>query len=156
MPLIKTSALLSTLLMGLAGLPAEAAGRPAGAPDGGASLKLSFEGIKAPTGQVLAAVSEGEAAYAGRGTPAQTLPLALAVRGGRATATLTGLKPGRYAVRAFHDVNGDGKMSTNPFGMPTEPFAFSNNAKGVMGPASWADAGFEVGPGGAAQTLVFE
>jgi uncharacterized protein (DUF2141 family) len=156
MPLIKTSALLSTLLLGAAPLASAAVEAPSQAARGGASLVLAFEGVKTPRGRILAAVHEGEAAYAGRGAPAQTRPVALTVEGGRATTTLTGLKPGRYAVRAFHDLDGDGKMSTNPFGVPTEPFAFSNNAKGVMGPASWADASFDVGPGGAAQTIVIE
>ncbi len=41
-------------------------------------------------------------------------------------------------------MNGDGEMNTNPFGMPTEPFGFSNNAVGNMGPASWARAHFAV------------
>ena len=63
------------------------------------------------------------------------------------------LAPGRYAIKAFHDVNGDGKMATNPFGMPTEPFAFSNNAHGNMGPAKWADAAFEVKAGANTQTI---
>ena len=41
----------------------------------------------------------------------------------------------------------------NPFGMPTEAFAFSNNAPASMGPATWADAAFEVTAEGAEQTL---
>lgn len=60
---------------------------------------------------------------------------------------MAGLKPGRYAVKSFHYIDGDGKMGTNPFGMPIEPFAFSNNAVGNMGPAKWADASFEVKAG---------
>ena len=56
-------------------------------------------------------------------------------------------------MRAFHDVNGDGRMNTNPFGMPTEPFAFSNNARGNMGPASWDRAEFAAA-GAVAQTIV--
>ena len=64
-----------------------------------------------------------------------------------AQADFTGLAPGRYAVKAFHDVNGDGKMAANPFGVPTEPYAFSNNAKGMMGPPKWTDAAFEVTAG---------
>ena len=39
-----------------------------------------------------------------------------------------GLPDGDYAVRAFHDLNGDGKMNTNPFGMPVEPDEYSQNA----------------------------
>ena len=47
-------------------------------------------------------------------------------------------------MKAFHDVNGDGEMNTNPFGMPIEPYAFSNNAVGNMGPARWSAAHFAV------------
>jgi uncharacterized protein (DUF2141 family) len=37
--------------------------------------------------------------------------------------------------------------------MPTEPFAFSNNAKGRFGPAKWDDARFEVTEDGAVQII---
>ena len=59
-------------------------------------------------------------------------------------ATFENLPAGDYAVKAFHDVDGDGEMDTNPFGMPTEPYAFSNNAVGNMGPARWDRARFAV------------
>ena len=52
----------------------------------------------------------------------------------------------------YVDLNGDGKMNTNPFGMPTEPFAFSNNAVGNMGPAGWDRAGFALS-GDAVQSI---
>lgn len=34
---------------------------------------------------------------------------------------------GVYAVAVYHDVNNNGKMDKNPLGIPTEPYAFSNN-----------------------------
>jgi uncharacterized protein (DUF2141 family) len=43
-------------------------------------------------------------------------------------------------------------MNRNPFGMPTEPYAFSNNAVGNMGPAGWDRARFTV-QGATAQTI---
>jgi uncharacterized protein (DUF2141 family) len=55
-----------------------------------------------------------------------------------------GLAPGRYAIKSFHDIDGDNRMSTNPMGMPIEPFAFSNNARGNMGPPNWADSAFDI------------
>jgi uncharacterized protein (DUF2141 family) len=55
-------------------------------------------------------------------------------------------------MRSFHDVNGDGEMNFNPFGMPVEPYAFSNNAVGNMGPASWERARFNVN-GAVVQTI---
>jgi uncharacterized protein (DUF2141 family) len=68
-----------------------------------------------------------------------------AIRVGRSQTEVTlDLPAGDYAMKSFHDINGDGEMNTNPFGMPTEPYAFSNNAVGNMGPASWDRAKFEV------------
>lgn len=57
-------------------------------------------------------------------------------------------------MKAFHDLNGNGKMDMNPFGMPTEPFALSRDAGGKHGPAVWADAVFDVGTGANAQRIV--
>jgi uncharacterized protein (DUF2141 family) len=51
---------------------------------------------------------------------------------------------GRYAVAAYYDEDRDGRLNRNTFGMPTEQYGFSNNAKGVFGPASWKDSSFEV------------
>jgi uncharacterized protein (DUF2141 family) len=152
-PLKTCALLLSTLWLAAAPHPAFAAATGPAAPDA-ASLTLSFTGLKTPSGRIMAALFDSEAAYAGRGKPARGV--VLDVHGTEVTTTLAGLKPGRYALRAFHDVDGDGKMATNPFGMPTEPFAFSNNAKAVMGPASWADAAFEVPAAGAVQTITLD
>ena len=66
---------------------------------------------------------------------------------------LEGLAPGEYAVKLYHDVNGDGEMNTNPFGMPIEPFAFSNDAKGRFGPAKWDAAKFTVGSEAVTHTI---
>ena len=53
--------------------------------------------------------------------------------GRRGPAGLPGPAPGRYAVRAFADENGNGKLDTNLLGMPTERYGFSNDAKGNRG-----------------------
>lgn len=45
----------------------------------------------------------------------------------------------KYAVKAFHDVNGNKKLDTNFFGVPTEPYGFSNNARGTFGPPSLSE-----------------
>ena len=39
------------------------------------------------------------------------------------TATFSGLTPGRYAIYALHDQNGNGRLDRF-FGIPVEPFAF--------------------------------
>jgi uncharacterized protein (DUF2141 family) len=49
---------------------------------------------------------------------------------------------GTYAVACFHDENGNRKMDTGLFGVPTEGVVVSNHAKGFMGPPSFKDAKF--------------
>jgi uncharacterized protein (DUF2141 family) len=114
---------------------------------GDARVTLTFQ-TGASTGAVMVALYDSEAGYAsGRSVARTAVPAS-----GPAVAVFENLPAGDYAVKAFHDVNGDGEMNTNPFGMPTEPYAFSNNAVGNMGPASWERARFAVS-GAVAQTL---
>ena len=114
----------------------------------GASVSLTFD-TGAARGAVMVALYDSEAGYAGeRPVGRQRLDVAA----GQLTAVFGGLAAGDYAAKAFHDVNGDGEMNFNPFGIPTEPYAFSNNAVGHMGPASWERARFAVS-GPTAQTI---
>lgn len=115
-----------------------------------ATLTLNLD-CGSDQGRVMIAVFSSEAAYNGQGAPVR----AIAATPGQ-PVQIEGLAPGRYAVKSFHDLNGNGKMDSNPFGMPTEPFAFSNNARGNMGPAPWSAAAFDVPAAGAAQTLVLK
>lgn len=112
---------------------------PAAAQSADSRVVLTFE-TGARTGAVMVALYDSEAAYE-RGPAVARIAIPAS---GRVVATFDGLPAGDYAVKAFHDVNGDGEMNTNPFGMPTEPYAFSNNAVGNMGPARWDRAHFAV------------
>ena len=49
---------------------------------------------------------------------------------------------GVYAVRLFHDENGNGKLDSNFLGIPIEAYGFSNNARSTVGPAPFEDAKF--------------
>lgn len=48
-----------------------------------------------------------------------------------------GLPEGEYAFSLFHDTNDNGRLDTGTLGIPTEKYAFSNNAKGIMGPPEY-------------------
>jgi len=119
------------------------------APPETVNLTLSFE-TEAATGAVLVSLFDSEAAYSG-GAPVRRGRVDVAA--GEREAVFAGLPAGTYAVKAFHDVDGDGRMNVNPFGQPTEPFAFSNNAPASMGPAAWEGARFTVA-GETAQTIL--
>lgn len=138
---------LSLIALATAGLllPAGAAAAQ-NAP--GNTVSLTFE-TGVDRGAVMVALYDSAAGYAGdRPVGGQRVDVAA----GQHTAVFEGLPAGDYAAKVFHDVNGDGEMNFNPFGMPTEPYAFSNNAVGNMGPASWERARFTVS-GPTAQTI---
>lgn len=68
----------------------------------------------------------------------------------------TDLPPGEYAVAAFHDQDGDGELGTTVLGIPIEPYGFSNDARGFMGPASFASAAITVGADSAPLSIAIQ
>jgi uncharacterized protein (DUF2141 family) len=44
------------------------------------------------------------------------------------------------AVAAFQDLNRDGVLNKGAYGVPIEPYGFSNNARGPFGPPSFESA----------------
>lgn len=113
-------------------------------------IVLTFE-TGARSGTVMVALFDSASAFDG-GSGRPVASTAVSASGREVVAVFENLPAGDYGVKAFHDVNGDGQMNANPFGMPTEPFAFSNNAVGNMGPARWSAARFAVS-GETAQTI---
>ena len=70
------------------------------------------------------------------------------------TVSLTlDLEEGEYGIKLFHDVNSDGKLNTGMFGIPNEPYGFSNNAPVRFGPPSWSAAKFAIQGESATQTI---
>lgn len=88
------------------------------------------------------ALHDSAASYAAtQPVASQTAPM----RNGAAQVVFPGLPPGRYALRAFADENGNAKLDTNMLGIPTERYGFSNDAKGTMGPPDFEAAALPVG-----------
>ncbi len=114
-----------------------------------APVTVSVTGIKAVSGTIQIALYD-EAGFA---SDKAVKDASLAVTGETVTWTIDGLAPGTYGVKLYQDVDGNGKMNTNPFGLPIEPYAFSNNAKGSFGPPGFAAAAFTVGEGETVQTI---
>ena len=61
---------------------------------------------------------------------------------GKVVAIWQGLPAGNYAFKIFHDENDNKAIDTNFFGIPSEAYAFSNNAKASFGPPDYEDAQF--------------
>lgn len=153
MPTLFTTAALAISLAMAGHVTAAPAAEPVAVAAAAApvALTIRFTGIAAPTGTIMLSLYASEADFDRGGQPVRAAMVP--VKGDVAEAVFEGLAPGAYAVKAFHDVDGNGKMGTNPFGMPIEPFAFSNDAIGDAGPAKWAAARFDIAGAAASHTI---
>src|SRR3546814_4061852 len=99
---------LTTLLAALTLAGAAQAAEPTG------DLTVTFQNLKAKTGAVMLSLAASEDACGGKAAPAAQA--AIPVSGDTVSTTFKGLQHGRSAIKAFHDVNGDGQMGANPSG----------------------------------------
>ncbi|HET6655031.1 MAG TPA: DUF2141 domain-containing protein [Gammaproteobacteria bacterium] len=68
----------------------------------------------------------------------------ISVDNGTAVWVIKNLPYGSYAVGAWQDLNGNGKLDDNSFHAPVEPVGVSNNAQGHYGPPAYKDAKFNL------------
>jgi len=103
-------------------------------------LTIEFEEIAFEKGKLFVALYNTEDSFLKK--PIQGT--IVEVNNGKATAVFNNIKSGIYAVSSFYDKNNNKKLDTNFMGIPKEPTAMSNNAKGNFGPPKFKDAKFTV------------
>ena len=62
---------------------------------------------------------------------------------GKLTATLAEIPYGEFAIALYQDINSSGLIDKNALGLPTEPYAFSNNIKPVFKKPSFDQCKFD-------------
>jgi uncharacterized protein (DUF2141 family) len=98
-------------------------------------LTVVVTGARSAKGQVVAAVYDKSEGWT------KTMLRGEAVAAGeRVTLVFRQLPTGTYAVAVYHDENGNGRLDTNVIGVPSEPYGFSRDAAGTLGPPKFADA----------------
>ena len=119
-------------------------------------MRITVDGIHSAHGTVLIGLYDSPASF-GKAVEASAKegflidPDRFAAVALRANAALksavvfSNVQPGRYAAIAFHDENGNGKLDKNFLGVPTEPYGFSNNVQGFLGPPTFDDAAMALG-----------
>lgn len=106
------------------------------------SLTVTLTGLASDEGKVRFFLADSKEAYGDHDRGKGFKKALIAPSGKEAVWEVGSLACGDYAVRAHHDEDDDGQLGHNFVGMPTESYAFSNDAKGFMGPPSWDDAKF--------------
>ncbi len=109
-------------------------------PDATASLTIRVVGLTSADGHVRIAVFESEDSWLENAA----YEAVLEASDPTVEWTIANLPLGDYAVAVFHDLNGNGLQDRNIVGMPTEPYGFSNEARSLLGPASWREAVFVI------------
>jgi uncharacterized protein (DUF2141 family) len=96
------------------------------------SVELTVRGLKPAESRLQVAVFEGAQGFPDADAAAERTT----VDAGSETAQLTlTLKSGVVAaIAVFQDLDGNGVLTKNGLGIPTEPYGFSNNARGTFGP----------------------
>jgi|SRR6218665_247404 len=104
------------------------------------SLEVKVTGFKNDTGKVRVGLYNSEFSFLKTIYKSQ----AVAIKNETANVIFSDLPKGEYAISLYHDENNNGILDKNMFGIPSEDYAASNQAKGVMGPPKYTDAKFTI------------
>lgn len=109
------------------------------------TLDVTFQQLKTSAGQVCLSLFSGPKGFPSGGAGSDLLvSKCTPVVNSSATFSFSDLKPGKYAITAFHDANTDGKMNKTAFGLPEEGFGFSNNPEIAFSAPTFAETEFQV------------
>jgi uncharacterized protein (DUF2141 family) len=108
--------------------------------DSKGDLVVIISGLENNKGQMMIALNNSEEDYNAKGKAFRGVQTG--IKEHTASWMFDEIPHGEYAIKVYHDEDGDGELDTNFLGIPSEDYGFSNDAKGSFGPASWADAKF--------------
>lgn len=112
-------------------------------------LTINVQGLKAAKGRVCYSLFSSSAGFPMSANQAIRAEC-IAANSNSSAIAFGNLTPGTYAVAVFHDMNNDGQLNKNTFGIPMEGFGFSQNPGIVSGPPKFRDAAiFVAGSGNA-------
>jgi uncharacterized protein (DUF2141 family) len=115
---------------------------------GAATLNVTLDGARAGGGPLTVLLFDRADGFPkeARAARRHVLPA------GQATLALDGLKPGQYAVMAYHDEDGNGELNRFLGMIPQEGWGLSNNPQ-VSGKPAFKDAAVTVPESGASLNL---
>ncbi len=104
------------------------------------SLRIFVVNLGEGDGPVRISVDTEESWFVDDAEPFRSYSVESTVDG--AVLEIDDLPPGDYALRVFHDEDGDGELKRGAFGIPDEPYGFSGLKTDRLKPKSFEDAKF--------------
>lgn len=98
-------------------------------PNAGLSLTIAIRNVRSDNGYIFVTLGDDPSAW-----PRGRRMIVLPAHQGTATVVFHHLKPGAYAVMAYHDENDNGRLDLGSNGLPEEGMSYSN---GVVGAPSF-------------------
>jgi uncharacterized protein (DUF2141 family) len=114
------------------------------APAWAASVVVTVSDVKGDQGFVGCALFAAAAAAQFPLDVSRAVTQRTAAQPGRIRCEFLDVAPGSYAVSAAHDINGNGKTDRNFVGLPTEPWAVSNQVRPLLRAPRFDEAAFTV------------
>lgn len=113
------------------------------------AFTVEITNIRQKTGQVRLSLFKPCAGF-----PTNCQPLASQATNatGESISVTFRIEPGDYAVAVYHDVNGNKQLDKKLFGIPKEPYGFSNNFRPRFSPPTFQDC--KVGITGESKTQI--
>jgi uncharacterized protein (DUF2141 family) len=109
-------------------------------------VEVTVEGFKSAKGQALVSLYLNDSGWPGDATlafAARTVPIGDDLQ---VVVEFDDVPAGPFAVSVVHDKNHNGKLDKKIFGIPSEPYGFSRDARSTFHAPSFADARLEVDP----------
>jgi len=108
-------------------------------------LSVPVAGLRSDNGVVRCGLYAGAEAFSKAGEESQGV--IASIKGQQATCVFRSVKPGTYAVAAFHAENNETQMQYGLFGKPKEGYGFSRNPPSSMGAPTFTAAAFDYAGG---------
>lgn len=115
------------------------------------NLTIQMQGIQTNQGQAIFVLMDSASSHTGK-SPVFNKKI-VTIYQLNAKVNFTNIPEGDYSAVVYHDINGNEDLDRYFFGMPKEPYGFSNNARNPFGIPEFAESSFQVTANNSIQTI---
>lgn len=122
-------------------------------PHGQGSVEVTMTGFKSAEGQALVAFFLDDEGWPD-GNDSVFATMVAPISDGQAFVVVEDVPAGPFAVSVFHDTDDDRELDSGVFGIPSEAYGFSADARSSFGPPKFEEARLELAVGETKQITI--